>query len=177
MSRKIATSAAPGAGGWLRIRLTLVSSVIATALLLAASIALANDAHTIFAQQLIDEAKAVRPDVVTIGIHAKPPGESSYVIIAHTNRKSVGHKSEGADLVTLKTGKPDGPNELPGGIYDVGVPLKDKAGKRVGFLAVHIQPPAESRDAKADALRSVLQLRDELSTHIPSERALFNPVN
>ena len=85
MSRKFATSAAPGTGGWLRIRLTRVSPVIATALLLAASIALANDAHTIFAQQLIDEAKAVRPDVVTIGIHAKPPGESSYVIIAHTN--------------------------------------------------------------------------------------------
>jgi hypothetical protein len=148
-------------------------------LLLAASInlAMADEVHAIFAQQLIDEVKAVRPDVVTIGIHAKPPGESNYVIIAHTNRKSVGHKSEGADLVTLETGKPDGPNELPGGIYDVGVPLKDKAGKNVGFLAVHIQPPTESRDAKADALRSVLQLRDELSTRIPSERALFNPAS
>jgi hypothetical protein len=152
---------------------------IATWVLLAASIgfALADEGRAIFAQQLIDEAKAVRPDVVTIGIHAKPPGESNYVIIAHTNRNSVGHRSEGADLVTLKTGKPDGPNALPGGIYDVGVVLKDRAGKRVGFLAVHIQPPTDSHDPKADALQSVLKLGDELSTHIPSEQALFRPVN
>jgi hypothetical protein len=79
------------------MRVPHVSTILAVALYLAASIefASADDAHPIFAQKLVDEAKASHPDVVTIGIHAKPPGTSQYVIIAHTNRASVGHKSEG----------------------------------------------------------------------------------
>jgi hypothetical protein len=155
------------------------SSLIAAALCLAAAIDLAasDAAHTIFAQKLVNEAKAGRPDIVTIGIHAKPPGAPDYIIVAHTNPASVGHKSEGADLVTLATGKVDGPNALPGGVYDVGVPLKDKSGHGVGFLAVHIRPPADSKDAQADALQTVLKLRDELSSHIASQAALFAPVD
>ncbi|MDB6092401.1 MAG: hypothetical protein JWN85_5185 [Gammaproteobacteria bacterium] len=151
------------------------STVLAVAVCLAAPIGLASaeDAQPIFAQKLVDEAKAHHPDVVTIGIHAKPPGTSEYIIIAHTNRASVGHKSEGADLVTLKTGKTDGPNPLPGGVFDVGVTLKDHAGKKVGFVAVHFHPAADSKDPKADALHSVLKLRDELAQEIPSEAALF----
>jgi hypothetical protein len=152
-----------------------VSPVLAVVMCLASSLQLAaaDTAHRIFAQKLIEEAKAGRPDIVTIGIHAKRPGTADYVIIAHTNPGSVGHKSEGADLVTLATGKVDGPNPLPGGVYDVGVPLKDKAGHGVGFIAVHIRPPANSRDAKSDSLQSVLKLRDELASRIPSEAALF----
>ncbi len=156
------------------------SQVIAIALCLAASIdvaAAAAAAGSSFAQKLVEEAKAGHPDIVTIGIHAKPPGTPDYVIIAHTNPASVGHKSEGADLVTLATGKVDGPNPLPGGVYDVGVPLKDKTGHKVGFLAVHIRPPADAKDTKAESLRSVLKLRDELSSRIPSEAALFKPAD
>jgi hypothetical protein len=133
----------------------------------------ADETHRIFAQKLVDDAKATRPDLLTIGIHAKPPNSSEYVIIAHTNRKSVGHKSEGADLVTLRTGEPDGPNALPGGIYDVGVALHDRSGKAVGFLAMHIKPSANSNDPKAESLQSAMTLRDELAKQIASEAALF----
>jgi len=140
------------------------------ALILAAS---ADETHTIFAQKLVDEAKATRPDLLTIGIHARPPNSSQYVIIAHTNRKAVGHKSEGADLVTLRTGEPDGPNALPGGAYDVGVPLHDRSGKAVGFLAMHIKPKVDSKDPKAESLQSAMRLRDELAKRIASEAALF----
>jgi hypothetical protein len=163
----------------LSMKLRFASTVIGVALYLAATIdlATADPGHTIFAQKLVDEAKARRPDIVTAGIHAKPPGTPDYIIVAHTNPASVGHKSEGADLVTLATGKVDGPNPLPGGVYDVGVPLKDKAGHAVGFLAVHIRPPAHSKDPKADSLQSVLKLRDELSTRIASEAALFASVD
>jgi hypothetical protein len=134
-------------------------------------------ADTIFAQKLIDDAKAARSDIVTIGIHAKAPGSSQYTIVAHTNRQSVGHESEGADLVTLKTGKPDGPNALADGVYDVGVPLKDRTGKQIGFLAVHIRPPAQSGDPKEVALRSAFQVRDELASRIASASGLFEAVD
>jgi hypothetical protein len=161
------------------MKLSFASSVIAVGLCLAAMIdvAAADAARTILAQKLVNDAKAGRPDIVTVGIHAKPPGTPDYIIIAHTNPASVGHKSEGADLVTLATGKVDGPNPLPGGVYDVGVPLKDKSGHGVGFLAVHIRPPADSKDAKADSLQAVLKLRDELSNRIASESALFASVD
>lgn len=161
------------------MKLRLTSPIIVMVLCLAGAshLVLADDAHPIFAQKLVDEAKSGRPDVVTIGIHAKPPGAPDYVIIAHTNAAAVGHKSEGADLVTLATGKVDGPNPLPGGVYDVGVPLKDKGGHKVGFLAVHIRPPADSKDSKADALQTVLKLRDELSSRIASHSALFAPAD
>jgi hypothetical protein len=157
------------------MRASHASILLALAFCLAASIerALAGDAPPIFAQQLVEETKASHSNVVTIGIHAKPPGTSDYFIIAHTNLTSVGHKSEGADLVTLATGQTDGPNPLPGGVFDVGVPLKDQAGRTVGFVAVHVHPDADSKDPKRAALRSVLKLRDEMAHKIPSEVALF----
>jgi hypothetical protein len=33
----------------------------------------ADETRPIFAQKLVDDAKATRPNLVTIGIHAKPP--------------------------------------------------------------------------------------------------------
>jgi hypothetical protein len=137
----------------------------------------AQDAQTILAQQLVDEFKAGHSEVLSIGIHAKPPGKSAYVIIAHTNRASVGHRSEGADLITLKTGNPDGPNALADGVFDVGVRLKDSRGNNVGFVAVHVRPPAAAGDPKAQALQTALQMAKDLSARIPSQRALFKAID
>jgi hypothetical protein len=140
-------------------------------------VALAGGADMILAQKLVDDAKAAHSNVVTMGIHAKRPNSADYVIIAHTNHTSVGHKSEGADLVTLRTGEPDGPNALPGGVYDVGIPLHDRAGKMVGFLATHLRPDTTARDPKAEVLKTAFRLRDELAKHIPSAGALFQVVH
>jgi hypothetical protein len=161
----------------MKLRRSIISFATALLCLTTLQLLAAEAPHRILAQKLVEDAKASHPEVVTAGIHAKRPGTQDYEIVAHTNPKSVGHKSEGADLVTLATGKPDGPNPLADGVFDVGVPLKDQSGASVGFLAVHIRPTSQSKDPKADALKSVYHISAELSAQISSLAALFQPAD
>jgi hypothetical protein len=57
------------------------------------------------------------------------------------------------------------------GAFDIGVPIGDAAGRKLGMIVVVI-PAARAKDA-ADAMRQVLAIRDVLQSRIPSLEALF----
>src|SRR5271168_4083059 len=107
--------------------------------------------NPIYAQKLVDEFTAKYVDLISIGIHAKPPGASGYMIVAHTLGIKVGDASTPTDMDTMRTGQPDGPGALEGSIYDVALPLLDASGKTIGVMAQHVKP--HSGDPKAEALR------------------------
>ncbi|MDB6170672.1 MAG: TonB-dependent siderophore receptor [Verrucomicrobia bacterium] len=135
----------------------------------------ADGGPKIAAQAIIEQMTADHPDLITAGIHAKPANSRDYVIIAHSLHVSIGHKSEGADLVTLETGKPDGPNALEGWIYDIGLPLRDRQGAIFAFVAFHVKPDPKGPAPKDEALRRAEKYRDELQARIPDSAALFEP--
>ena len=57
------------------------------------------------------------------------------------------------------------------GAFDIGVPIKDNAGRKLGMIVVVI-PAARAADA-ADAMRQVLSIRDVLQSRIASLGWLF----
>jgi hypothetical protein len=128
-----------------------------------------------YAQKLVDEFTAKHVRLISMGIHAKAPNSSEYLIVAHTIKKNIGKKSEEEDLVTMRTGKPDGPNDLGGGIYDVIMPLHDASGQTIGAAVVHVKPGPG--DPKAEAMKLALEYRDELAKQIPSNAKLFESTN
>jgi len=130
--------------------------------------------HT-YAQKLVDEFTAKHVRLITMGIHAKAPNSSEYVIVAHTIAKNIGKKSEEEDLATMRTGKPDGPNDLGGGIYDVILPLHDASGQTIGAAVVHVKPGPG--DPKVEAMKLAIEYRDELAKEIPSNAKLFESTN
>jgi hypothetical protein len=155
-------------------------------LLTAAFIALAGTAafaqpikpkvhNPIFAQKLVDDFTAKYVNLISVGIHAKPPGASNYMIVAHTLAIKVGDPSTQTDMDTMRTGQPDGPSALEGSIYDVALPLLDASGKTIGVVAEHLKP--HKGDPKDEALRLALKYRDELAKLITSNEKLFEPVN
>jgi hypothetical protein len=156
----------------------LMKKVIAVAILifaggLASSLLAQSEAsNNIFAQQLADEFTAKYMWLITVGVHAKPPNASDYQLVAHTVRKNVGGKSTAQDLDVMKTGTPDGPNSLGGGVYDVVVQLFDASGKTIGVVALHIKPGADG-DPKAKTLKLAYKVRDELKKRIPTDAKLF----
>jgi hypothetical protein len=132
-------------------------------------------AGDIFAQRLIDELTARHAaTLVSIGLHARPAGSPDYVIVAHTNRKAIGKKSdEREDRAAIVEGRTGGPNLLAVGVYDVTLPLDDASGRRIGAVAIKVKPGPGARDAKAEALRLARQYRDALSARIDSSQKLF----
>lgn len=129
--------------------------------------------NNVYAQKLVDEFTAKYVRLISLGIHAKPPNAPDYVIVAHTTVKKAGAKSEEEDLAAMRTGKPDGPNDLGGGIYDIILPLHDASGKTIGAAVMHIKPG--TADPKTEAMKLAVQYRDDLAKHIPSEEKLFEP--
>ena len=127
--------------------------------------------NNVYAQKLADEFTAKYVRLISMGIHAKPPNASDYQIIAHTLRKKVGDKSTPEDMEVMRSGKPDGPNSVEGGIYDVAIQLFDSSRKTIGVIALHIKPGPG--DPKAEALKMAYQVRDEIAKQIPSDAKLF----
>lgn len=128
-----------------------------------------------YAQKLVDEFTAKYVRLISVGIHAKAPNSSEYVIVAHTITKNIGKKSEEEDLIAMRTGKPDGPNDLGGGIYDVIMPLHDASGETIGAAVVHVKPAPG--DPKTEAMKLATRYRDELAKQIPSNAKLFEVTN
>jgi hypothetical protein len=135
----------------------------------------APPADNVFAQKLADEFTAKYVRLISIGIHAKPPNASEYQIVAHTLRKKVGDKSTPEDMEVMRSGKPDGPNSVEGGIYDVAIQLFDSSHKTIGVIAMHIKPGPG--DPKAETLKIAYEIRNELSKQVPSDSKLFAKAN
>ncbi len=155
-------------------------TAIITLLILASGIAtrLAADPapppNNILAQKLVDDFTAKYLRLITMGIHAKRPNSSEYVIVAHTKRANIGNKSESEDTDAMTSGKPFGPEPLEGGQYNVILALHDVAAKTIGALVLHVKPAVTpGSDGKAAALRLSTQIRDDLAGKIPSEDKLF----
>jgi hypothetical protein len=131
--------------------------------------------NNIFAQTLVDEFTAKYVRVITIGLHAKLPNSSEYQIIAHSLKDRPGRKSTPADLEVIRTGRPDGPNGVGGGVFDVALPLYDRSGATIGAVVIHVKPG--KGDPKVETLKLASRVRDEISKQISSEAKLFERVN
>ncbi|MDB6170670.1 MAG: TonB-dependent siderophore receptor [Verrucomicrobia bacterium] len=132
-------------------------------------------APRIFIQELVDELVERNVELISIGVHAKPPGSSESRIVAHNALKSIGKISESEDDDVMLTNRPKGPIQLEGSIYDVILPLYDTAGKTIGTAHIHVKPTWGKGDPRVQAVELARKYRNELSERISSEAALFKP--
>lgn len=122
------------------------------------------------AQKLIDVLLQEHSEIQTIGLHVTPPGLQDNVNIACSKPGKVGKKSADIDMEVMATGKPS-LRMANKGAFDIGVPIGDREGRKLGMIVVVI-PAARAKDG-ADALRQVLAIRDILQSRIASKEALF----
>ena len=126
-----------------------------------------------YAQQLVDELAARRPDLVRIGMHVTPPNKSDNIIIACNVSERIGQKSDPEDLKAMKTGQPVVLKE--GGNFDVTLPLHDAAGRTIGAIGLTVKP--QLGEQEADAARRARAMAREIEKRIASTGQLFEPRN
>lgn len=147
-------------------------------LLLAAAVSAALPAQTVyipvnapFAQNLVVATKNAHPELQKLGIHAIPPGEENYAIVANPIPSKIGKESSPGDLSVLTSDKPFAKPDEKGKFYDIRLPISDASGHPVGITVMEI--PFNAAADLNDALAKATAVRDELQKKIPGRDQLF----
>jgi DNA-binding beta-propeller fold protein YncE len=124
-----------------------------------------------FAQTLIVNTKAKHKELQKLGLHAIPPGQHEYAIIANIFPEKIGKKSSKGDIAVITSAKPECKKNDKEQFYDLKLPISDSKGKPVGLNVMEIKFKfAKDSD---DALAQAVKVRDEIQARIPSFDALF----
>jgi hypothetical protein len=124
-----------------------------------------------YAQDLVVKTKNAHPELQKLGLHAIPPGQTDYAIIASPITSKIGKKSSEGDLSVLTSGKPTVERNEKGQFYDLCLPISDAAGRPLGITVMEI--PFSAAKNSDDALAKATAVRDEMQKNIPGHDQLF----
>jgi hypothetical protein len=127
------------------------------------------------AQSVLIKVKAHHDDIVKLGLHAVPPGETDNVIIANITPSKNGKKSSSADLEKLAKAKPIAVRIDKDNVFDLLIPITDANGGDLngGFVVMEV-PYSKASDEEA-AIKIGVGIRDEVQRLIPSKAAMYQP--
>ena len=125
---------------------------------------------TNYAQSLAGDIMSLHPELNAVGIYARQPGGSIYVLAGTSARYKAGKKADSDDMAiingrVLDTGRPRG-------VLDIGLPLNDASGRPLGCLTMEIKF-AYTKDP-AVGLTVATGIRDAVSKLIESDEQLFS---
>lgn len=124
-----------------------------------------------FAQTLIVNTKSKHKELQKLGLHAVPPGQTEYAIIANIFPEKIGKKSSKGDIDVITSGKPLCKRNEKEQFYDLKLPIADAAGHAIGLNVMEINFKF-AKDCD-DALAQATEVRDEIRSEIPSFETLF----
>src|SRR5258708_11577480 len=155
-------------------------SKLLTSLALAASGSISLPAQTAYvavnapyAQNLLVATKDAHPELQKLGLHAIPPKQQDYVIIANPITSKIGKRSSAADLSVLTSGKPTVNPDEKGKFFDLCLPIADAAGTPLGITVMEL-PYSSAKDAD-DALPKPTFILHRIHTKIPNPAHLSHP--
>src|SRR5215813_13479976 len=128
-----------------------------------------------YAETLVVNTKAKHKELQKLGLHAIPPGQHEYAIIANIYPEKIGKKSSTGDIDVVTSGKPLCKQNDKEQFYDLKLPASDATGKPFGLNVMEIN----FKFAKncEDALAQAVKVRAEIQSQIPSVNALFETAN
>lgn len=141
----------------------------------------AGPQQKILAQSIVDELIAKHPEVMSITIHATPPGETDiYTMIAGSFPDRIGNTSSPGDVITIKKavsqvepkwGTPDWKKKV-----STVLPLKDASGTYLpAAMVIAFKTSEDDKRVDTDFLAPGLAIRDGLNSRIENFAALFSP--
>jgi hypothetical protein len=130
--------------------------------------------HAPFAQSLVMKVKAAHDsDLVKLGLHATPPGETDNVIIANITESKVGKKSSAADMEKLAKQQPIAVRLDKDKTFDLLIPITDAKGRDLSGGFVVMEVPYTKAASEEEAIKIGLAVRDDMQRQIPSKKALY----
>lgn len=132
----------------------------------------AADNH-IYAQQLVDEVKALNPDLKVIALHATKPGENEQTMIAATLDR-IGKEDDEDDQAVVKERETIvAPRPKPNPDIEMLIPAEDVKGNTIGELGLLFTP--RKGETQVDIFRRGVALRNWLARRTPNLKAWFAP--
>jgi hypothetical protein len=130
--------------------------------------------HAPFAEDLVNKVKTAHNDeIVKLGIHAVPPGETDNVIIANITPSKIGKKSSDGDMKNLATGKPVAKRLEKDKTFDLLIPLTDAKGRDLDGGFVVMEVPFSKASNEEEAIKIGVSVRNDIQKQIPSKKALY----
>ncbi|HET9108568.1 MAG TPA: hypothetical protein VFN79_15415 [Steroidobacteraceae bacterium] len=125
-----------------------------------------------YAQHIVDTELAKHRDVLILAIHAATPKNANPEILA-SNIGRIGKRADSDDMRVVRDGKTNLEVNKDLMRYEVELPLKNAAGKRIGALGV-VFPLTAHTNQKAKHAEAV-RIRNEIARQIPSAAKLVDP--
>jgi hypothetical protein len=130
-----------------------------------------------YAQELLEELRGAHPELLGASISAAAPkaasgGAPAAVIVASTDRTSIGAPADPADLAAAVKGTTSSDSSGAARI-EVRLPLRDVSGDTVG--ALHLSYPRAPGAQIAGLEQSAERIRDHLQRRISHLGNLFDP--
>jgi len=127
------------------------------------------------AESVLIKVKEHHDDIVKLGLHAVPPGETDNVIIANITSSKIGKKSSPADLEKLAEAKPIAVRIDKDQVFDLLIPITDANGGDLsgGFIVMEV--PYSKASNEETAIKIGVGIRDEVQRLIPSKAAMYQP--
>lgn len=132
-----------------------------------------------YAQSLIDSVVATHPGIERLTIHAFAPGAAALAScnVACTVPEAIGLEDDPEDYVVMTTGKPnyyryttqDKKDTFKGLIL-----INDVQGRQLGMLVARL--PYTTKEDEPKQQEKIEAIRNWLQLHIPSKKALYEPV-
>src|SRR5664279_4240110 len=72
-----------------------------------------------YAQELVVATKNGHPELQKLGLHAIPPGQHDYAIVANAIPSKIGKKSSAPDLAVIASGRPAVKSDERGKFFDL----------------------------------------------------------
>ncbi len=129
--------------------------------------------NRIRAQALVAEIMAANPELLTAGMHCVPPGGQAQTIIAST-LNVIGKPSDPPDVDVGTHGETIISPNLKIPKLGIMLPLRDRAGKEIGALALAFKFPAGADQVACFA--KAVAIRDQVAKKIPALGDLFTVV-
>ena len=138
----------------------------------AASEALGQVARMNYGQYLVETLRSRHRDILLIGLHVTPPGESDNIIIA-SNFGRLGKKADDDDLFVISSGVAKAEANKAGTRYAVELPMRNVDGATIGALGLNfaLRPGQD----KAALERRAELIRDELARRSADAGNLLDP--
>ena len=125
---------------------------------------------TNYAQSLTGDIMSLHPELNYVGIYAKQPGSSTYLLAGTSARYKAGKKADSDDMAIINGRVLNA--KRPRGVLDIGLPLNDSSGRSLGCLTMEIKT-TYTGDSEV-GLKVATDFRDALSKLIESDEQLFS---
>jgi hypothetical protein len=138
--------------------------------------------YKMFAQTLVDELMAGHPEIMSITMHASPPGAEpgTYTMFAGSFSDRIGNMSSPGDIISIVKGVTQVESKWGSANWkkkvSIVLPLKDSTGTYMdAAMVIAFKTSPEDTRLDTDFMAPGIAIRDGLNNRIANFEALFAP--